>query len=202
GLAVALYGMGLAESVAGSYESAESWLSESMTIAHETDNQRIYAFAMGVTGYGLIATGRIGEARKRAEQARAIVEQIGHPHDRVSFIPIIVDAVRLEGDLDHASALLCESYQAIVEHPFRVVAVVGLAMQAELWRSYGKLEKALRLYTFLLRDPTADHWAFMEMRRARLRNEMAVHYSETDIATIEARGRAMTWEEAIARAED
>ena len=127
----ALHNSGQLAFFMGRYAEAQSYLEESLSIAHELDDRPRVAAALQLLGMSCLGQGFLPTARKHLDMALTLARQLGDKRGLAAANSVMAQLHRVEGDLETAANLFNETLaiaRELGDRETEGVALVSLAM--------------------------------------------------------------------------
>jgi len=203
GLAEALHHLGLVAYRRGDYQAAYSLMEEVLSIRRQLGDKPGIAYSIHNLGIFTLAQGDIERARPFFEQDLALFREVGDKSGIVLSLQYQGLFARLQGDDVQAQSFLVEGLRLAHETGPVWTSSNYLLWLADLAAQRGQFQRAVRLCsaanTHL--NAVASYWdAFERSHLERILTLARASLGEDAFTLAQTEGRAMTIEQAIARA--
>jgi tetratricopeptide (TPR) repeat protein len=203
GLAESLHGLALVAYRRGDYKAAYSLTEEVLIIRRQLGDKHLIAYSIHNLGVFTLAQGNTDRARPFFEQDLVLFREVGDKSGIVLSLQYQGLFAHLQGDDVQARSFFEEGLVLARETGPIWISSNYLLWLADLAAERGQLERAVRLCSAAKThlDKIASYWdAYENAHYERIMNLARVSLGEDAFALIQAEGRAMTLEQAVAYA--
>jgi predicted ATPase/DNA-binding CsgD family transcriptional regulator len=199
-LGMVLFVQGEAAIVLGLYDTARTYLEESLAMAREAGD--VFRIAHALNAFGDLARCEqdYTEAQAYYEQSVTLLHDLGALRDRASVLQNLGSTCLQLGDVERAYSYFRESmtaHQAQQNVPGKLECLVGFAATAVMAGLPGPGARLLAAATVLSGQPSPPAWKATGLEVARYQDLARASLTESEFQAQQAAGRAMTLEKAV-----
>ena len=186
----------------GDYDSARTYLADSLALAHTLQDTNVLVLAMVNSGYGAICAGELGEARPLLEQALTLCRQPELPVQVVPVLHLLAWEANLSGDQPRANDFIRKALTLLrtggqLIHRIDVLGETAITLQTTAPRAAAQLLGTVETNHSQRGLQTSTP---MVKRYKLLRTQLAATLDPDQLAAALAQGNQLTLDDAIDQA--
>jgi predicted ATPase/DNA-binding CsgD family transcriptional regulator len=199
-LGMVLFVQGEAAIVLGFYDTARTFLEESLAMAREAGDAFRIAHALNAFGDLARCEQDYADAQAYYEQSVALLHELGALRDRASVLQNLGSTCLQLGDMERAYSYFRESviaHQAQQNVPGKLECLVGFAATAVMAGLPGPGTRLFAATAAISGQPPPPVWKVTGLEVARYQDLARASLTESEFQAQQAAGRAMTLEKAV-----